>query len=230
MAGKPKSPPPPDTIHYPWWYPRKWNNFLVSIFLIKIYEITSLLTLRSKFKKIGKNVQLWKLQYLHQPGIMHGLRYVEIGDNVCIRDYSYITAIKFDETVPYIYIGDNTTFGMFSHISATGRIIIEKNVLAADKVYISDNLHEYQDITKPVTGQPVIYKKEVVIGEGSWLGEHVTVLCAKIGKNCVIGSNSVVTKDIPDFSVAVGVPARVIKRYDPGRKEWRKTGPDGSFA
>lgn len=63
----------------------------------------------------------------------------------------------------------------------------------------------------------------VVIGDGSWLGKNVVVIGnVSIGKNCVIAANSVVTKDVPDYSIAAGIPARVIKRYDFDRKEWVK--------
>ena len=60
------------------------------------------------------------------------------------------------------------------------------------------------------------------IGEGTWLGEGVCVIGAKIGKGCVIGANAVVTKDIPDYSVAVGSPAKVIKKYNSDTKRWEK--------
>ena len=65
-------------------------------------------------------------------------------------------------------------------------------------------------------------KHDVEIGEGSWLGENVCVLGAIIGRHCVIGANSVVTKDIPDYSIAVGAPAKVIKRYDFTTNSWQK--------
>lgn len=59
------------------------------------------------------------------------------------------------------------------------------------------------------------------IGEGTWLGENVCVIGAKIGKHCVIGANSVVTKDIPDYSIAVGAPARIIKQYNFKENVWK---------
>ena len=70
--------------------------------------------------------------------------------------------------------------------------------------------------------QPIIQNGTVEIGERSWLGENVCVLGAIIGKHCVIGANSVVTHDIPDYSVAVGAPAKVIRKYDFSSKEWIK--------
>lgn len=60
------------------------------------------------------------------------------------------------------------------------------------------------------------------IGEGSWLGENVCVIGASVGKHCTIGANAVVTKDIPDYSVAVGIPAKVIKQYNFKTQRWER--------
>ena len=75
----------------------------------------------------------------------------------------------------------------------------------------------------PIMNQPVKVLRKVRIGEGSWLGENVSVCGASIGKHCVIGANSVVTKDIPDYCVAVGSPAKVVKKYDSEKKQWVRT-------
>ena len=96
--------------------------------------------------------------------------------------------------------------------------------MIADKVYISDNLHEYTNVCIPIIEQPIIQKKNVSIGSGSWIGENVCIIGATIGKHCVIGANSVVTHDIPDFSVAVGSPAKIIKRYDFSQNKWVRKG------
>ena len=95
-------------------------------------------------------------------------------------------------------------------------------MLIADKVYISDNMHGYEDISLPITRQPIRQCAPVVIGKESWLGENVCVIGASIGKHCVIGANSVVTKSIPDYCIAVGAPARVIKRFDFSNSSWVK--------
>ena len=63
---------------------------------------------------------------------------------------------------------------------------------------------------------------EVLIGEGSWIGENVCIIGAFVGKNSIVGANSVVTNNIPDYCVAVGAPARVIKRYDHKDNQWVK--------
>ena len=70
---------------------------------------------------------------------------------------------------------------------------------------------------------------EVEIGENSWIGENVCVIGCKIGRNSIIGANSVVTKDIPSYCVAVGSPARIVKRFDLGLNLWRKSDEKGDF-
>lgn len=119
-------------------------------------------------------------------------------------------------------VGKRSTIGNFNHIIASHSVVIGNDVLTADKVYISDNIHGYEDMDTPIKEQGIIQKRDVYIGDGSWLGENVCVIGASIGKHCVIGANSVVTKDIPDYSVAVGSPARIIKRYNFDTKQWEK--------
>ena len=64
---------------------------------------------------------------------------------------------------------------------------------------------------------------ELIIGEGSWIGINVVIIGdVHVGKNCVIGANSIVINDIPDYSVAVGNPAKIIKKYDFEAKTWKK--------
>lgn len=118
-------------------------------------------------------------------------------------------------------IGDGVQIGHFVHIVAMRSVVIENEVLLADRIFISDCTHKYENIRLPVKDQGVEIMKKVVIGEGSWLGENVCVCGASIGKHCVIGANSVVTKDIPDFSVAVGSPAKVVKQFDFDKEIWQ---------
>lgn len=180
----------------------------------KIATLFSLLIFRISFKKFGIKSSIFK------PDILQGVRYIEVGDRVVIQPGLWALALKIDNHNPILNIGDNVYIGRFLHIVSVRRVIIEKNVLIADKVYISDNLHEYKNIHIPVSQQPVIFKGDVVIKEGAWIGENVSIIGACIGKNSVIAANSVVTKDIPDYSVCAGVPAKVIKKYCFERNEW----------
>lgn len=162
---------------------------------------------------------------------LDGKKRIFIGERVVVEYKSWLAAMPvtgFSDC--RLIINDGARIGHFNHIYATKKITIEENVLTADKVYISDNLHGYEDINQPILHQPIIQNGNgVVIGKGSWLGENVCVIGASIGKHCVIGANSVVTKNVPDFSVVVGVPAKIIKRYDHNKKQWRKTNHSGEF-
>ena len=158
-----------------------------------------------------------------KPLRIDGHKNIFIGDNVCIKYRTWLASTPITgEKISRLIIEDGCVIGHFNHIYATKSIILHKDVLTADKVYISDNLHGYENLEIPIKNQPVLQNGTVEIGEGSWLGENVCVLGAKIGKHCIIGANSVVTKDIPDYSVAVGAPAKVIKRYNFENRKWEK--------
>lgn len=155
---------------------------------------------------------------------------IHIGNNVIVGYKGWLAAMPHTgEQDCSLTIGDRCHIGSFNEIYAVGKIIIESDVLTADRVYISDNLHGYEDIDTPVFKQPIKHTGGVRIGEGSWLGVGVSVIGANIGKHCVIGANAVVNRDIPDYCVAVGVPAKIVKRYNPKTRKWEKTAPDGSF-
>jgi len=153
-----------------------------------------------------------------------------IGSKVYISDKGWLACepLTGDENCS-LTIGDGTYIGRFSHIYSTSKIEIGKKVLMADKVYLSDNLHSYANIDLPVIDQPIQQTNPVIIGDGAWIGENVCVIGASVGKNSVIGANSVVTKDIPDYCIAVGSPAIIIKRYNADTKQWCKTDKEGQF-
>jgi acetyltransferase-like isoleucine patch superfamily enzyme len=112
---------------------------------------------------------------------------------------------------PVISIGDRCLIGKGSGIVGHLQITIGDDVWTGHHVYITDQNHGYEDLDTPVSRQ-VMPERPVSIGDGSWLGHGTVVLPgASIGRHVVIGANSVVTGHIPDNSVAVGVPAKVIK-------------------
>jgi len=93
--------------------------------------------------------------------------------------------------------------------------------MIADGVYVSDNFHDYNDIKTPVRWQRVYSKGPVLIRKGALIGEGARIVGPiTIGLNSVIASNAVVTGDIPDYSVAAGIPARVIRRYEEESASW----------
>ena len=83
-------------------------------------------------------------------------------------------------------------------------------------MYITDCDHEYRNVDIPVIEQGIVQKgQKVSIGEGSYIGINAVIVGnVKIGKHCVIGANSIVNKDVPDFCVAVGCPVKIIKSYN----------------
>lgn len=166
---------------------------------------------------------------LLKPTITGGKK-IFIGKNVFVRKNTWLAADPATGDVNCrLVIGDGTYIGNNCHIYASSLIEIGKKVLIADKVYLSDNIHSYENVNVPVIDQPVKQLNAVILKDGCWLGENVCVIGVVIGKNSVVGANSVVTKDIPDYCVAVGSPAVVIKRYNFETKQWCKTDKEGQF-
>lgn len=195
---------------------KRINNFVFRAFFNLLYK--------KRFLFFGKS------SYVLRPLAIDGISNIYIGNNVRIGFRAWLASDPLTgEKKSELIIKDGVCLGNFNHVYATKSIVIGKNVLTADKVYISDNLHSYDDVTLPIMNQPIKQIATVIIGEGTWLGENVCVIGAKIGKNCVIGANSVVTKDIPDYCVAVGSPARVIKRYCFEENKWLKVDMNNIF-
>lgn len=161
---------------------------------------------------------------------LDGAKRISVGKGVYINDKGWLACLPLTgNNNCSLTIGDGTYIGRFCHIYATSKIEIGQKVLMADKVYIADNLHQFENANLPVIDQPIKQTAEVTIGDGAWLGENVCVIGASVGKQSVVGANSVVIKDIPDYCVAVGSPAKIIKRYSFERKEWLKTNENGEF-
>lgn len=172
-----------------------------------------------QFKAFGRSSSIYR------PLKLLGLSRIEVGNRVIIAEFAWIMAIPIIKgRTPAISIADGTYIGHSCHIVATDSLKIGKDVLIADRVYMSDNVHGYRDPEIAVILQPVEFKGSVEIGDGSWIGENVAIIGAKIGRHCVIGANSVVTRDIPDYCVAVGSPARIIKTFDRVQARWLDVG------
>ena len=159
-----------------------------------------------------------------KPTTIFNEQYISIGDDVLIGPGVALSAgmVPGQECLvtPVVTIGDRCLIGRGSGIVGHFSISIGNDVWTGHHVYITDQNHGYEDITIPISKQSQP-ERAVSIGDGSWLGHGSVVLPGvTIGQHVVIGANSVVTKDIPDFSVAVGVPAKVIRRFDESRQEW----------
>jgi acetyltransferase-like isoleucine patch superfamily enzyme len=119
------------------------------------------------------------------------------------------TAIRCHEGT--LSIGDKCIFARRASVNCYLDVQIGATVLVADDVYVSDFDHRVDDITRPIKDQGIV-KSRVHIGDDVWLGAKVTVTRGvRIGRGAVVGANAVVTRNIPDYGVAVGAPARVIR-------------------
>lgn len=121
-----------------------------------------------------------------------------------------------------VRIGKGSEIGERCRISIANSLDFGEKVLLSPNVYITDCDHEYRDINVPVIDQGIVQRGQMVsIGEGSYIGINAVIVGnVKIGKHCVIGANSVVTKDVPDYCVAVGSPAKILKRYNLETQLW----------
>jgi acetyltransferase-like isoleucine patch superfamily enzyme len=147
-------------------------------------------------------------------------RYIHIGSGTMIGPHTTLSAGMMPGqqclTDPVVRIGDRCLIGKGSGIVGHFSIDIGDDVWTGHHVYITDQNHGYEDVNLPIS-QQTQPERAVSIGNGSWLGYGTVVLPgATIGEHVTIGANSVVTGDIPSYSVAVGAPAKVIRRYVAG--------------
>ena len=127
-------------------------------------------------------------------------RFVHIGDRTRIRCHE-----------GSLRIGDKSVFGAENTVNCYLDVEFGASTLLADWIYICDFDHRYEDIHTPIKDQGIV-KSPVRIGPETWIGTKVTVLRgATVGRGCVLGAHAVVRGIVPDFAVAVGAPARVVR-------------------
>lgn len=121
-----------------------------------------------------------------------------------------------------LFIHSNVSIGQGFHVIASTELHIGSGCLISSNVFITDTDHTYTDISRPVFEQPNIIKKTEV-GENCFIGVGARIQAGTIlGKGCVVGANAVVRGVFPDYSVIVGAPGRVIKRYNPETSSWER--------
>lgn len=138
-----------------------------------------------------------------------------LGKKSVVEDFTTINNGVGDVT-----IGNETFIGLSNVI--IGPVEIADHVMTAQNVVISGMNHGYEDLNTPPTKQPITTKK-IVISDNVWIGANSVITSGvTIGKHSIVGAGSIVTKDIPAYSVAVGNPAKVIKAYNHSKKIWEK--------
>jgi len=139
----------------------------------------------------------------------------ELGEDSTIEDFSAI-----NNGVGPVIIGDRTKIGLSNTI--IGPVTIGNDIRLAQNITLSGLNHNYEDVSMPIHVQGVS-TAPIVIEDETWIGANVVVVAGvTIGKHSIVAAGSIVTKDIPPYSVAVGNPARVLKKYNPETKIWEK--------
>jgi acetyltransferase-like isoleucine patch superfamily enzyme len=141
-----------------------------------------------------------------------GERRIAVGAGVYVGSGSWLLALPGEGVA--LEIGDGTSISGTLVVSAAQSVRIGRSVLMARNVYLSDHGHAFEERGVPVLAQGISEPRPVEIGDGAWLGENV-VVCpgVRIGRGAVVGANAVVLDDVPDYTVAVGVPARVVRSF-----------------
>lgn len=199
----------------------KLNSFKYRYYLIK-----SQLVYKFLFRELGKGT------YIGKPLKISNHKNISIKHNVSIWPNARVEAItKYNdkEFSPLIFIDEWVSIQQNLHLTCANRVVIGKNTAIAANVTITDIHHPYEDINLPIEKQDIIYK-EVIIESDCKIYNNVVILPGvHIGKHCTIGANSVVTRDIPDYSVAVGNPSKIVKRYNFNANKWQNTNQRGEF-
>jgi acetyltransferase-like isoleucine patch superfamily enzyme len=152
---------------------------------------------------------------LQPPVRVLGERRIAIGARVFVGPGSWLQALDGEDRDGIaIEIGNGTSIAGGCTISAVVSVRLGENVLVARNVYIADHRHAYEDPDRPVIAQGIANVAPIEVGDGAWLGQNVVVgPGVRIGPGAVVGANAVVLADVPDHSVAVGAPARVVRMF-----------------
>lgn len=189
-------------------------------FINKIKKIVLRNSYTNEFGKLGKGTIIQNLLSLKNP------QCIEIGEQSYFLANARLDCWTSYENVklkPRFIIGDRCSFGFNCSIMCSDDLFIDDDVMVGSYVLITTLNHGCNpESDSSYQRQPLVSKK-VHINRNVWIGDKVTILPGvEIGENAIIGANSVVTKNIPANSIAVGIPAKVVKRWDFSEHKWIK--------
>lgn len=158
-------------------------------------------------------------------------RQIKLGNGISIMKDSWLNIVPSPDGEIKLIIDDRCLIGLRTTIIAKNQVHLESDVVLADSVVISDHTRAFDDINVPIYQQGITAGGRIRIESGCWLGHCSAVICNRgelvIGRNSIIGVNCVVTHSIPPYSVVMGNPAKIVKRFDPARGAWI-VGPGGT--
>ena len=156
---------------------------------------------------VGAELQIRGMEYIHI-----GHRFAA-GKGLTLQAWDNYAGEAFS---PHLAIGDDVVLTDYVQISCADKVEIGNRVLVGQSVYISDNSHgdtDEESLKIPPIERPLVVKGPVIIEDDVWIGRNATILSGvHIGKGAVIAAGAVVNRDVPPYSVAAGVPARIIKK------------------
>lgn len=199
---------------------------------ILIHEVNHIVAYETlpKFGNALKNVKIDLPRRIVNP------HRIFLGNGVCLGPGSLLMAVthypgfsmrhpdKKQSTQQFnsrIILGNRVTSTGGLEIVAQSRITIEDDVMFASNIHINDALHGFENANEPYKYQKIFRVAPILIKRGCWIGQNVVILPGvTIGKYSIIGANSIVTKSIPGRCIAVGTPAKVIKKWDETNQRW----------
>ncbi len=193
-----------------------------------IYGLTGLASLA--FDVAMSRIRFRKIRLIRRPYYIRGRRWIVWGPRLTCGRGLRLDALGHASTAgPLIQFGSDVALNDYVHIGANESVVIGNRVLIASKVFISDHDHgaygkdgQHTDPRIAPWDRP-IFSSPVVIEDDVWIGESVSVLAGvRIGRGAIIGAMSTVTKDIPPYCIAVGSPARVIKKFNFTDSAWER--------
>lgn len=184
-------------------------------------ERTLMVFNKLRFKRFGKKTLLKKAFKIY------GSKHISIMDCCTIHENARIEAIdrwngkSFNPSI-YIDSGSNIHYSCTILAAGNSEVHIGKKVLIASNVFITNENHGLDPSTDSYLSNELI-TRDVVIGDGCWIGESCIILPGvTIGEKSIVGAGSVVTKSIPPYTIAVGNPAKPIKRFNFQKEKWEK--------
>ncbi len=176
------------------------------------------------FRSYGRRVH-W------DPGVIFESPYnITVGDRCRIKKGVEMYADPWveDKDKVTLVIGDNVSINSGTFINAHNYVEIGEGTLIGKNVIIADTKHNVSDPGKTIRDNPVTLEDPIIIGKGCGIAFNVMIFPGvTLGENSGVSANSVVTRDVPPYSIVGGIPARIVRRYDFEKKKWIKYNDEG---